>query len=111
MLLAQLNDAELGELLEKIQLETTPSNYVHNKQGLKREIAKTRKDGYAISFGQRVPGSASISVAIQNYIVPVALTVLGPKDRIRAKTDFLLKEMRLVTDRISRRLKKRGLGN
>jgi DNA-binding IclR family transcriptional regulator len=110
MLLAQLTDADLRDLLDKIQFETQSPSSENNKRGLKREISKIRKDGYAASFGQRVPGSASMSVAIKNYIVPVALTVLGPKDRIRAKTDILLKEMRLAADRISSRLRAREFG-
>jgi DNA-binding IclR family transcriptional regulator len=111
LLLAQLADDELDKLLHKIQFDATSGDKRNSKQGLKREVAKIRKDGYAMSFGQRVPGSASLSVAIENYIVPVALTVLGPQDRIRSKTDSLLKAIKLAANRISSRLEERGFDN
>jgi DNA-binding IclR family transcriptional regulator len=111
ILLAQMSDDELEKLLDKIEFDAKPSKVGREKQLLKREVAKARKDRFAVGFGQRVPGSASLSVAIRNYVAPVALTVLGPQDRIRAKTGPLLKEMKLVAGRISRRLKERGFDN
>jgi DNA-binding IclR family transcriptional regulator len=56
-------------------------------------------------FGERIPGSASISVPIRNYICPVALSILGPDNRfyLEVMLEFS-KEMKESASRISTRI-------
>lgn len=81
VLLSELNDEELELLLKNMKFAPIGPQTITNSQKLIEEIRKARELGYAVSFGERVPGSASISVPVRSYICPVALSVLGPESR------------------------------
>ena len=65
------------------------------------ELKKVRKQGYAISYGERIIGALAISVPIKGYFFPVALTILGPEQRLKPKINKLLEEMKERASRIS----------
>lgn len=105
ILLSTLGDHELELLLENIQLIPIGPNTITNVEELLKQLAMVRKQGYATSFGERVQGSACISVAIKNYICPAALSVLGPDNRFSMdKMMDALKEMKKSAPHISRKL-------
>jgi DNA-binding IclR family transcriptional regulator len=105
VLLSELRDEELQHLLKHLRLDPIAPSTITDKEVLLREIKKVRKQGYATSFGERVPGSASISVPIKNYIYPVALSALGPDNRFSLSAMMgILKEMKGGASRISNKL-------
>jgi len=105
ILLSELENNELHSLLENIQLTPVTSNTIIDKKALLKELIKVRKQGYATSFGERVGGSASISVPIKNYICPVGMTVLGPDNRFTLKTMMkFLGEIKERANNISKKL-------
>jgi IclR family acetate operon transcriptional repressor len=83
ILLAELNDGELDLLLRNIKFAKVGPNTITDQEFLVEEITRARVQGYAVSFSERVPGSASISVPVKGYVCPVALSVLGPESRFR----------------------------
>ena len=57
------------------------------------------------AFGERVVGSASISVPIKNYVCPVAMSILGPDNRLTLK--IMMETLEMMKERailISRKL-------
>jgi DNA-binding IclR family transcriptional regulator len=105
VLLSELKENEIQLLARNLRLDALGPNTITDKQVLLKELEKVRRQGYATSFGERVPGSASISVPIKGYICPVALSVLGPDNRFSLKMMMdVLKEMRESAARISRKL-------
>ncbi|MCK5552783.1 MAG: IclR family transcriptional regulator [Deltaproteobacteria bacterium] len=105
ILLSRLKDDQLDRLLEHVEFIQITPNTITDKEVLRQELEKVRKDGYAISFGERVIGSASISAPVKNYSVPVALCIVGPHDRISTNLKSLLQEIKVTAARISNRLK------
>lgn len=104
VLLSGLEDNELQILLQNIRLIPIGPNTITDKKILLKELEKVRKQGYALSFGERVPGSASISVPVKSYVCPVALSVLGPDNRFSLdKMMNVLKEMKRCASRISKK--------
>jgi IclR family transcriptional regulator, KDG regulon repressor len=77
LLIAGMPESELEILLRNLPLFSEKSNR-SNATELLTDLTRIKKEGYAVSFGERVKGSAAISVSIRNYICPVALSVLGP---------------------------------
>ncbi|MFX0199751.1 MAG: IclR family transcriptional regulator [Candidatus Hodarchaeota archaeon] len=73
LLIAELKEDELNLLLKYIDLVAVGPNTITDEKFLRKEVKKVRKRGYATSFGERIEGSASISVPVRNYIFPVAL--------------------------------------
>ena len=46
------------------------------------EIEKVMRARYTTSFGERIAGAGSISVPLRNHVCPVALSVVGPDNRM-----------------------------
>lgn len=105
ILLSELNNNELQILLRNLHLAPMSANTITNQEVLLNEIEKAKNQGYAISFGERVAGSASISVPIKSYICPVAMSILGPDNRFTLKK--MMETLELMKERailISRKL-------
>jgi DNA-binding IclR family transcriptional regulator len=104
-LLSQLKENDLQLLLRNLRLDPIGPNTIKNHKILLKEVQKARRQGYATSFGERVAGSAAISVPIEKYICPVALSVLGPDNRFPLKIMMkFLAEIKISAARISDKL-------
>ena len=107
LLLSEMMDEELQSLLDHITFAPVCTNTITDKTAMLKEIKMIRKQGYAVSFSERIKGSASISVPIGNYPCPVALSVLGPESRFdKESMKKCLREMIITADRISNLLVK-----
>ena len=106
VLLAEMADDELDLLLRNLHLVSVGPRTITDKNVLLKELEKVRKQGYAMSFSERLPGGASVSVPIRDYVCPVALSVLGPDNRFTLKVmGRVLEELRVSAKRISLKLK------
>ena len=109
VLLSELNDSERQLLLEHLKLSPVGPNTITKREALLTEVEKAKRQGYATSFSERIPGSASISVPIANYICPVAMSVLGPDNRFTLEKMTKLSEvMKKCATLISARLRSGG---
>ena len=105
VLLAALQEDELEMLLKNIELVPLTSHTMVDKGVLMEEVSKTRSQGYATSHAERVPGASAISIPIDNYVCPVALSVLGPAGRFTVKEMMsILGEMRKSASRVSKKM-------
>ena len=105
ILLAELNEVELDLLLRNITYAKIGPNTITDQGLLMEEIKKAMSQGYALSFSERVPGSASVSVPVKGYICPVALSVLAPESRFRSSVMMgYLEEIKGASIRISQKL-------
>ena len=105
VLLSQLNQDQIDTFLSNITLKSITQKSITDKRLLKQEIKKVKKEGYAVSFGERVPGGGCISVPVFGYVCSVALSAIGPDTRIKGKMKFLPAEMKKVSTRITSKLK------
>jgi DNA-binding IclR family transcriptional regulator len=105
ILLSELEDNELQLLMKNLRPVPMGPSTITDKRKLSEELEKAKRQGYATSFGERIPGSASISVPIKNYVCPVALSVLGPDNRFSLDVMMnFLGEMKGSASKISKRL-------
>jgi DNA-binding IclR family transcriptional regulator len=105
ILLSELEENEVDLLMKNLHPVPMGPRTITDKRRLLDELKEVKKQGYAISFGERIPGSASLSVPIGNYICPVALSALGPDNRFSWNVMMnFLREMRESASRISKRL-------
>lgn len=81
LLLAMMEEYELEAILHNIELIRFGPNTITDKEVLRKEIDKVRKQGYSTSFGETQAGTAGISVPVKNYLYPTALCVVGPEFR------------------------------
>jgi DNA-binding IclR family transcriptional regulator len=108
ILLAELTETDRNHLIQNIVLTPVGPHTITDRDRLLREIKKVRKKGYAISSGETLEGAISISVPIQGYFCPVALSIFGPKFRLEPLIPGLKKEMEMSAKRIGGKIKPVG---
>jgi DNA-binding IclR family transcriptional regulator len=104
VLLSKLSEPELSMLLNSLEMAPIAPNTITDCDELIRQIEATRMRGYATSTGERIANSACVSVPIENYVCPVALTVFGPEFRFAPREDYILSETLQTAKEISTRL-------
>jgi DNA-binding IclR family transcriptional regulator len=57
-----------------------------DRDALEARIAQARQDGWAVSAGERVAGATAISVPVPSELLLLALSVLGPEERLSPAT-------------------------
>jgi DNA-binding IclR family transcriptional regulator len=112
VLFSQLRDEDIEAILKGTIIVPMTENTVTDKAQLMAQVRQVRKQGYAISYGERTAGAASISAPILNYGYPVSLSILGPESRIRPHEKRLIKELLVSATRVSETIKgiKTGIG-
>jgi IclR family acetate operon transcriptional repressor len=107
--LAFMSQEEQDAYLGSGPLPALTDHTIVDASHLRDELRLTRERGYALSFGERQAGAASIAAPIINHEdKPVAvLSICGPVERIRGRVDdlaaVLLPEVRELSSRLGRR--------
>jgi DNA-binding IclR family transcriptional regulator len=101
VLLSQVKDNELDMVLRNRRLEPLTNYSITEKEALLAEVQKTRLQGYEVTVGERIIGAMCISAPIRNYLIPVALGIIGPEARMKDKTSNFVKLLMDVSNRIS----------
>lgn len=107
MLLAGFPDAQIDKLMQKFNYIEEAPNAIKSPEELLEAVKLARQDGHSLSFGERVPGSGSVAVPINNYICPAIINILGPIDRFSEDSiSKILPAMKESAARISKQLGK-----
>lgn len=113
VLLSQLDDEELGTALRNITISRVTEHSVIDKKELMAQAKEISRQGYAVSYGERIAGALCISAPIKNYFWPVALSLVGPVSRLEPRRDETLKEVmagaRHITDNIAEFFQAKGV--
>jgi IclR family acetate operon transcriptional repressor len=101
VLLAQLDENKLKILMDNINIAPETDRTVTDKELLMAQLREIRHKGYAISHGERVPGTMCIAAPISNYILPVGLSIVGPESRLQPRMKEVIAEIKAGASRIS----------
>jgi DNA-binding IclR family transcriptional regulator len=85
VLLAQLSFEDREKILEVIEKKGLLEKKGIRKVDLLKEVCQAKKNRYAVSFEEIVPGASSIAVPVNGYVVPVAICIFGPIERFDMK--------------------------
>ncbi len=102
--LSELDENEIAKIMRNIELTRFTANSITDKAVLIEKIREAKKQGYAITQSTYTEGTAGITVPLRNYVGPIALSILGPEERLMPKSMDVLKEMKNSAERISRSL-------
>ena len=105
ILLSQLNDEDLQIAMRNIEIKPVTEHSVTNKRELKKQIKQIRKQGYSISYGERISGALCISAAVSNYFWPVALSLIGPESRLKPQLEETIEKVKTSAQRVSDNIK------
>jgi len=100
-LVAQVEDFELEKIYIHRNLKASQESQLTDKETFFKQIEEIRKQGYAISRGETIPGSLALSAPIKNYIFPACLSVIGLESRQESRIDETIRELKQSTLNIS----------
>jgi DNA-binding IclR family transcriptional regulator len=105
-LLSYLPDHERDGYLDTQPLTAVTENTITDRAVLEQQIIEIRARGYAISFGERQPGSGSVAAPILGREAePVAvISVCGPAERFASEVDGCARALLDTTERLSKAL-------
>lgn len=101
VLLSLLDNKMLKSALNRVTITPNTDRTVTEKDVLIEQIKDIREKGYAVTYGERIIGGMGISVPIKHYMLPVALSIVGPESRLGPKTEGLIESMLEASHRIS----------
>lgn len=101
VLLSQLKDEELKVALNSLKMDKITDRTIINKRGLLARIGKIRRQGYAMTSGERLSGVICLAAPVKNYALPTALTVIGPQSRMKGKSGEFTGLLLNASNRIS----------
>jgi len=105
VLLSQLNDEDLQIAMRNIEIRPVTEYSVTDKRELKKQIKQIGKQGYSISYGERISGALCISAPVRNYFWPVALSLIGPEVRLKPRLEETLEKVKSSAHRVSENIK------
>jgi IclR family transcriptional regulator, KDG regulon repressor len=105
VLLSQLTDEELQNVVRGIRDRSLINTSETDQELLMTEIKRIRQEGYAVTYGERIPGVIGISAPVKNYMFPVAIGILGPDSRLVMNVPNLVNEIKESAARISKKLR------
>lgn len=103
-LLAFLPDEEIDKIIQKEKFIPFSPKTITDPIKLKEHLKEIRKNGYAISFEERILGSASVAAPILDYKgkVVASLSISGPTTRFtKKKVPILISLVKVATQKIS----------
>jgi DNA-binding IclR family transcriptional regulator len=106
VLLSQLSDEELELVMQFIKLEPITDHTITDKETFIAGVRQARQQGYAITYGERLPGFIGMAAAVRNYTCPAVLNILGPEIRLKPRLDEFLEELKSSADRVSQNITK-----
>ena len=106
-ILAFLDSEEVDEVIKVTKLKQVTKNTVSSAQSLRRQLAKIRRQGYAISQGETHSGGAAVAAPIfdRTGAVAAAVDLRGPQLRLdRVRLNKLAPQVVQCANAISRDL-------
>jgi DNA-binding IclR family transcriptional regulator len=100
-LLSLLSDKQLKTAMDLINIARATERTVINKELLQVQIKEIKQQGYAISYGERNYGGMCISAPISGYMLPVAISIVGPESRLQPRAKEVIEELKTGVSRIS----------
>jgi DNA-binding IclR family transcriptional regulator len=87
VLLSQINNKDMKKAINSISFTRLTERSITNRDSLLEQMKKDKKNGYALGCSERAVGAMSISVPIKNYVIPVAIGILGMEDRMKPRSE------------------------
>jgi IclR family transcriptional regulator, acetate operon repressor len=103
MLLAYQNPAWADAYIRSTRLDKLTERTITDPEELRERLAVIRRDGFAISIGETVPGAAGVAAPIFNAdgSVSAGLLIGAPIDRFEHEVPELKRLLREATARVS----------
>lgn len=103
--LAFLGDDEIDRYIGRNGLPSLTESTVVDPQALRDDLATIRRNGYAITFGERQSGAASVAAPVRSDAGVVGvISICGPLERFSERAHEFAGTLLEATDSLSERL-------
>jgi IclR family transcriptional regulator, KDG regulon repressor len=104
VLLSLLDEKELKIAMLNMDFEYITENTITQKDKFIEQLKQIKQQGYAVSYGERIPEAISIAVPIRDYFIPAALFLIGPESRLTSRVQDYINELVACSIRIHSKL-------
>jgi len=104
VLLSQLESSRLNIALSNLDLTLLSGSKQPDRQQVIANLHKIAKEGYCVSRGERISGAICLAVPIHRYVLPSALSILGPDTRMLPRLNGYLKELKSAAAEIETKI-------
>jgi DNA-binding IclR family transcriptional regulator len=109
VLLSELPQKNLKVYLATRELKPITENTITDKDELVAQLNQIRRNGYAVSYGERIPDAMDIAAPVKGYSIPATVVILGPESRMKLKKDEYIQAILKSTAMITENMRKFGL--
>ncbi len=103
-LLSQLPQKELEKALNYVDIAPITAQTVTDRAALLRQLETVREEGYAGSDGEIFMGVSCVAAPVSSYVLPAAISVVGPESRLKPRSTEVTRELLLSSSRLSKKL-------
>ena len=96
-----MDDEKLDIILSSINILAETERTVTDTEFLTAQVKEVRRNGYALTRGERVAGVMCVAAPIPTYYAPVAISVVGPETRIAPHVKTIIAGVKESAHRIS----------
>lgn len=108
-LLSQLPDEQVRELLARTGMPVQTPHTITDSDVLLAELARIRRDGYALDEGEQEVGVRCVAVPVGGALGPLGISVSGPAPRMTAElVERAVPLLRQAGDRLSSEIAERS---
>jgi DNA-binding IclR family transcriptional regulator len=100
VLISQLEKSKLDIALANLNLSLLTDDKQPSRESVIAQLQKIKLNGFCVSNSARIRGAMCLAVPIHNYVLPVALSIIGPESRMEPKIEAYLKEIKAAAQEI-----------
>ncbi|HSW57782.1 MAG TPA: IclR family transcriptional regulator [Dehalococcoidales bacterium] len=104
VLLSQLDKSKLEIALANLDLKVLTEDKKPTRESVMQQLHKIRQDGYCVSTGERISGATCLSVPVRNYVLPAALSIIGPDNRMLEQKNRYLKDLKAAGEKVENKI-------
>ncbi len=104
VLISQLEKTKLDIALANLNLTLLTDDKQPTRDKVIAQLQKIQTDGFCVSTGERIQGAMCLAAPVRNYVLPVAISIIGPESRIGPKMKVYLKELKAAAEEIETKI-------
>jgi DNA-binding IclR family transcriptional regulator len=104
VLISQLEKSKLDIALANLNLGLLTDDKKPTREKVIAQLQKIEQEGFCVSSSARIQGAMCLAVPVRNYVLPVALSIIGPESRMQSKTDAYLSELKSAATEVETKI-------
>jgi DNA-binding IclR family transcriptional regulator len=104
VLISQLEKVKLDIALANLNLSLLTDDKKPSREKVIGQLQKIKQDAFCVSSSARIQGAMCLAVPVRNYVLPVALSIIGPENRLQTKIDVYLNALKSAASEVETKI-------